>query len=110
MIKTVKDFGDAAKSATQSPRMVGFLRGAGLCALMVAMELVAPGAHAQSGSFTYGLGQDGAPAATDYTGAVTGFNTSTAPILTALLPILALMMAVWQGPRIGKKLITTFIH
>jgi len=68
--------------------------------------VMSPPANAQaSGGQTYGLGQGGSPAASDYLNAAMGFNTSLAPILTAILPVLVVILAVWKGPVIFKKLI-----
>jgi hypothetical protein len=83
------------------------------CMLTVTCSALGVGAHATSTSFdgtAFGLGMDGAPAASDYTGAVNGFETSTAPILTSLLPYLALIMATWMGPGIGHRLVKQFTH
>ena len=69
-------------------------------------------ASAQTGTttVTYGLGQNGAPAATDYYNAANGFSSAIGPILTAILPVLLLMLAIWQGPRIIKALVMRFSH
>jgi len=73
----------------------------------MAFTLLMPSAaNAQAtGGQTYGLGQGGSPAASDYLNAAMGFNTSLAPILTAILPVLVVILAVWKGPVIFKKLI-----
>jgi hypothetical protein len=77
-------------------------------ALLLLGALTVP-ASAQSGTtVTYGLGQNGAPAATDYYNAANGFSSSIGPILTAILPVLLLMLAIWNGPRIIKGLVTKF--
>lgn len=73
-------------------------------ALTVVMSSPAS-AQTSGGGQTYGLGQGGSPAASDYLNAAMGFNTSLAPILTAILPVLVVILAVWKGPVIFKKLI-----
>ena len=76
---------------------------------LVAMAGLSPiGAHAQTTTVTYGLGQDGAPAAADYAAAAAGFSSSIGPILQATLPLLLLMLAIWQGPRLVKSLVMRF--
>lgn len=67
-------------------------------------------ALAQTGGQTYGLGQGGSPSGTDYTGAAMGFNTSLSPLLTAILPTLVVILAIFQGPRVLKKLVTMMAH
>ena len=51
---------------------------------------------------TYGLGTDGAPAATDYYSAAEGFHQTLAPLLTAILPVLVLILACGR-PRASSS-------
>jgi hypothetical protein len=63
-------------------------------------------AQTAGGGQTYGLGQAGSPAASDYLSAAQGFNSSLAPLLTAILPVLVVILAIWKGPMIFKKLVS----
>lgn len=76
----------------------------------VAAASVLPALAQTNSQQTYGLGQGGSPAATDYTGAAMGFNTSLSPLLTAILPTLVVILAIFQGPRVLKKLVTMMAH
>lgn len=76
-----------------------------LLAFALTVVMSSPASAQTTGGQTYGLGQGGSPAASDYLSAAQGFNTSLAPILTAILPVLVVILAVWKGPVIFKKLI-----
>lgn len=89
-------------------------RRASIAAMMavaaVAMFLVDPvGASAQAaGGQTYGLGQQGSPVAADYTSSAIGFSSSLSPLLTAILPTLVVILAIWRGPWLLKHLVNGF--
>ena len=83
------------------------LIGAGVALLPMAANAQTSGA---GGSQTYGLGQAGSPASSDYFNAAQGFNSSLAPLLTAILPVLVVILAIWQGPKLLKRLTTMMAH
>ena len=73
-------------------------------------QSTAPSGTSPGGTQTYALGQAGSPAATDYFGAAQGVNASLAPLLTAILPVLVVILAIWQGPKLLKRLTTMMAH
>lgn len=86
-------------------------KSAGYC-LAAALLTLPVGAFAATGDGTnggepYGLGaQGGGPQATDYQLAAQGFNASLSPMLVALLPVFVVILAIWMGPALLKKLLT----
>jgi len=58
----------------------------------------------------YGFGQAGSPQQSDYLGAAQGFNSSLSPLLTAVLPVLVVILAIWTAPKLLKKLVTMMAH
>lgn len=55
----------------------------------------------------YGLGQGGSPAATDFQLSAQGFNSSLSPMLVALIPVFVVILAIWLGPALVKRLLNT---
>lgn len=95
-----------AKSRSFAPKLALFA-----LALLAFVLMAAHPAMAQTtGSSAYGLGQNGAPAAADFTNATQGFSASISPMLTAILPYLIGILAVWKLPWLLKKLVSGFTH
>lgn len=75
--------------------------------------MVASSSFAQTATVptqTYGLGQGNSPLGSDYFNAASGFNASLAPMLTAVLPVLVVILAIWTGPKLLKRLVTMMAH
>jgi hypothetical protein len=81
-------------------------------AAVCALSLVQVAAHATgtandgtAGGVTYGLGQLGGPTAVDFQTAASGVVQSVAPVLPAVIPPAALLMAILIGVRTAKRII-----
>lgn len=85
---------------------------------VVALLGVAPVAsHATGGTGdgtilgqNYGLGIGGGLTAADWQGVAQGFNTSVSPLLVAIMPVFVVLLAVWMGPSVLKKLLKMAVH
>jgi hypothetical protein len=73
------------------------------CAVVLTVSAHATANDGTSAGVTYGLGELGGPAATDYQTGGSGFLQSLAPILVALIPVMCLGLAIFMGPKILKK-------
>lgn len=113
MVKTKKTYhalvayasAAGAKARSFAPKLALFA-----LALLAFVLVAAHPAMAQTTSGAYGLGQNGAPAASDFTSATQGFSASISPMLTAILPYLIGILAVWKLPWLLKKLVSGFTH
>lgn len=114
MTRTIdKGFARSAKQAadyieTNCARLTAYAV-VGVTAIMLPAASMAQ-AGGGTGGQTYGLGQAGSPAAADYLGAAQGFNSSLSPLLTAVLPVLVVILAIWTAPKLLKRLVTMMAH
>lgn len=82
--------------------------GYGLVGTLVSLPLAAS-AQTAPPSQTYTLGTYG-PSGSDYLTAAQGFAGNIGGILSAILGLLMIVMAVWKGPGLYKKLVTKFAN
>ena len=87
-------------AARQWYRTVGALAVAGA-------SLVPSVAHADATAQPTALGTYG-PAGSDYLAAAQGFAGNIGGILSAILTLLMVIMAVWKGPALYKKVVNRF--
>jgi hypothetical protein len=79
---------------------------AAIPALIVSAMALAPiAARADGTTQTYAPGQFGGPAAADWFTAAQGFGSTIAPQITTLIPVMVVLLAIFMGPRILKKLV-----
>jgi len=97
----------AADAARRYRAMV--IAGALSLAPLAANATATPGDGTVGGQ-TFGLGQFGGPTGSDWQTTAQGFGQSIAPELTALIPVMVVLLALFLGPKILKRMVEMGVH